>query len=144
MVASIKSWKVCTSERSALRKLQNRGLRIVFWLNNLSNVKDIHINAHLQALDLRQEVSLLKVMHSMADNGPNCDERDICTRSRTGPILNRVLPKSQRFRMSPSYNSPSEWNKLKVELRSNKDKNRFKYVLKTYHGKLFKDDNFLI
>lgn len=131
----------CTEfDRNKLQRLQNRCLRVVFRRDNYSNVFELHMDAHLLPLKMRQIISLLKLMFQESKNISLLSLTDVHTRIRNGPLFKVPKPNSERFKRSISYLGPTEWNKLPIKIRIIEDKCTFYSNIMNYFWKLFADN----
>lgn len=120
----------CTQkEKVKLQRLQNRGLRLALGRNRLHGTIELHREGKLAGWEIRAKIALCRLVFKRKyDEEFLVERRD--TRLMDGPVFAMVMPKSEYYRRSTSYESRRIWNTLPADIRRIDDFEVFKVRIK--------------
>lgn len=125
-----------------LQKIQNRCLRICSKRDSRSSAQPLHIAAKLLPLRYRRECYLLNILirKLLKDDGTFTIVVGNSNRARCGSQVAVTFPKSETFKKSVAFETPSLWNKLPRSLKENPLPWVFKRNIKKYYIEKFVEE----
>ena len=115
--------------RKRLQVLQNKGLRCALGLGIDTSTEELHAEADLLMLKYRREQHVINFMYDFVCSNSHCmkaPSKGAVTRSHKKKLLKVRKPKTERFKKSLTYNGPTKWNALPLDLHQAEDKWEFK------------------
>ena len=119
--------------QSKLQKLQNWGLRIVYYDRApMLGEDDLHREAILMLLKQRRIQHLVNIMYHRSKLDHYLDKRDVPTRQFAKIKFKVIHPNIKKAFKSPNYLGAQLWDKLPLDTQGAPTYNLFKYKVKRH------------
>ena len=129
------SFILCLSNKhevEKMQKLQNRCLRMCFDINNSRNisVSRLHDIARVSKLDVRRDIQLCNIMHTLKCNGYYKKDGLRETRRTAKYVFKTDIVHTDIYAKSPYLKGVTLWNSLPQKIQTLYDKVNFKISVK--------------